>query len=60
MIKEMQGRFVQIAMLFFTAVLLCLLLGLNGFNYWQTVQDLDDEASHLSREIGRASCRERV
>ncbi len=40
MIKQMQGRFVQIAMLSFTAVLLCLLLGLNGLNYWQTVQDL--------------------
>lgn len=47
MIKEMQGRFVQIAMLSFTAVLLCLLLGLNGLNYWQTVQELDGEASHL-------------
>ncbi len=47
MIKQMQGRFVQIAMLSFTAVLLCLLLGLNGLNYWQTVQDLDGEASHL-------------
>ena len=37
MIKQMQGRFVRIAMLSFTAVLLCLLLGLNGLNYWQTV-----------------------
>ena len=47
MIKQMQGRFVRIAMLSFTAVLLCLLLGLNGLNYWQTVQELDGEASHL-------------
>ena len=49
MIKEMQGRFVRIAMLSFTAVLLCLLLGLNGLNYWQTVQELDSASGQSGK-----------
>ncbi len=46
MIKEMQGRFVQIAMLFSRCALVSA-PGLNGLNYWQICPRFGAEASHL-------------